>query len=81
MIDMVNWPPYRTSKADVSRVSPSTELTLETPPLEILCGGQFSSGDLTRRSWAQFPPGQSFSLSLCGPISLSRANAHVVHMG
>ena len=27
-----------------------------------------------------FHPGQSFSLSLCGPISISRANAHVVHM-
>ena len=26
-------------------------------------------------------PGQSFSVSLCGPISISRANAHVVHMG
>ena len=26
-------------------------------------------------------PGQSFSLSLCGPISISRANAHMVHMG
>ena len=25
--------------------------------------------------------GQSFSLSLCGPISISRANAHMVHMG
>ena len=25
-------------------------------------------------------PGQSFSLSLCGPISISRANAHMVHM-
>ena len=25
--------------------------------------------------------GQSFSLSLCGPISISRANAHIVHMG
>ena len=25
-------------------------------------------------------PGKSFSLSLCGPISISRANAHVVHM-
>ena len=24
---------------------------------------------------------QSFSLSLCGPISISRANAHMVHMG
>ena len=22
-----------------------------------------------------------FSLSLCGPISISRANAHMVHMG
>ena len=26
-------------------------------------------------------PGHSFSLSLCGPISISRANAHMVHMG
>ena len=26
-------------------------------------------------------PGQSFSLSLCGPISISRANAYMVHMG
>ena len=26
-------------------------------------------------------PGQSFSLSLCGPIPISRANAHMVHMG
>ena len=26
-------------------------------------------------------PGQRFSLSLCGPISISRANAHMVHMG
>ena len=26
-------------------------------------------------------PGQSFSLSLSGPISISRANAHMVHMG
>ena len=26
-------------------------------------------------------PGQSFSLSLCRPISISRANAHMVHMG
>ena len=26
-------------------------------------------------------PGQSLSLSLCGPISISRANAHMVHMG
>ena len=26
-------------------------------------------------------PGQSFSLSLCGPISIRRANAHMVHMG
>ena len=26
-------------------------------------------------------PGQSFSLFLCGPISISRANAHMVHMG
>ena len=26
-------------------------------------------------------PAQSFSLSLCGPISISRANAHMVHMG
>ena len=26
-------------------------------------------------------PGQSFSLSLCGPISISGANAHMVHMG
>ena len=25
--------------------------------------------------------GQSFSLSLCGPIFISRANAHMVHMG
>ena len=25
--------------------------------------------------------GQSFSLSLCGSISISRANAHMVHMG
>ena len=25
-------------------------------------------------------PGQSFFLSLCGPISISRANAHMVHM-
>ena len=24
---------------------------------------------------------QSFSLSLCGPISISRANAHIIHMG
>ena len=26
-------------------------------------------------------PGQSVSLSWCGPISISRANAHMVHMG
>ena len=26
-------------------------------------------------------PGQSSSLSLCGPISICRANAHMVHMG
>ena len=26
-------------------------------------------------------PGQSFSLSLRGPISISRSNAHIVHMG
>ena len=26
-------------------------------------------------------PGQSFSLYLCGPISIRRANAHMVHMG
>ena len=26
-------------------------------------------------------PGQSFSLSLCGPISISRANANMVHKG
>ena len=26
-------------------------------------------------------PGQSFSLSLCGPISISRANAHMVYVG
>ena len=26
-------------------------------------------------------PGQSFSLSLCGFISISRATAHMVHMG
>ena len=26
-------------------------------------------------------PGQSFSLSLCGPISICRANAHMFHMG
>ena len=26
-------------------------------------------------------PGQSFSLSLCGPNSISRANAHMVYMG
>ena len=26
-------------------------------------------------------PGQSFSLSLCGPISISMANAHMVYMG
>ena len=26
-------------------------------------------------------PGQSFLLSLCGPISIHRANAHMVHMG
>ena len=26
-------------------------------------------------------PGQSFSLPLCGPISICRANAHMVHMG
>ena len=26
-------------------------------------------------------PGQSFSLSLCGPISICRANTHMVHMG
>ena len=25
--------------------------------------------------------GQCFSLSLCRPISISRANAHMVHMG
>ena len=25
--------------------------------------------------------GKSFSLSLCGAISISRANAHMVHMG
>ena len=29
----------------------------------------------------QYLFGQSFSLSLCGPISTSRANAHMVHMG
>ena len=26
-------------------------------------------------------PGQSFSRSLCGPISITRANAHNAHMG
>ena len=26
-------------------------------------------------------PGQSFSLFLCGPICISRANAHMVQMG
>ena len=26
-------------------------------------------------------PGQSFSVSLCGLIAISRANAHMVHMG
>ena len=26
-------------------------------------------------------PGRSFSLSLGGPISISRANAHMVHVG
>ena len=26
-------------------------------------------------------PGQSFSLSLSGPISINRANAHMVYMG
>ena len=26
-------------------------------------------------------PGQSFPLSLCGPNSISRANAHMVYMG
>ena len=26
-------------------------------------------------------PGQKFSLSLCGPISISNANAHMVDMG
>ena len=26
-------------------------------------------------------PGQNFSLPLCGPIFISKANAHVVHMG
>ena len=26
-------------------------------------------------------PDQSSSLSLCGPISISRANAHMAHMG
>ena len=25
-------------------------------------------------------PGQSFSLSLCGPISISRAKSHMVHI-
>ena len=25
--------------------------------------------------------GQNFSLSLCGPISISRANAHMVYLG
>ena len=25
--------------------------------------------------------GQNFFLSLCGPISISRANAHMAHMG
>ena len=41
--------------------------------------------DLVAQSVAQSRfnshPGQSFSLSLCGPISISRANAHMVHMG
>ena len=31
--------------------------------------------------WQTEKAGQSFSLSLCGPISISRANAHMVHMG
>ena len=31
--------------------------------------------------WFNSHPGQSFSLSLCGPISIRRANAHMVHMG
>ena len=26
-------------------------------------------------------PGESLSLSLCGSISISRASAHMVHMG
>ena len=33
------------------------------------------------KSKANSHPGQSFSLSLCGPISISRANARMVHMG
>ena len=33
------------------------------------------------RLYKRSHPGQSFSLSLCGPISISRANAHMVHMG
>ena len=36
---------------------------------------------LTRVGWSEFFSGQSFSLSLCGPISISRANAHMFHMG
>ena len=34
-----------------------------------------------RKAGRSTDPGQSFSLSLSGPISISRANAHMVHMG
>ena len=50
-------------------------LWLEPVPMEFFAishPGQF---------FAISHPGQSFSLSLCGPISISRANAHMVHMG
>ena len=40
-----------------------------------------STDSATRSDGFNSHPGQSFSLSLCGPISISRANAHMVHMG
>ena len=37
---------------------------------------------LIRWSWVQFPPPYSeFSLSLCGPVSITRANAQMNLMG
>ena len=41
---------------------------------------RWSSGDQTLRSWVQFPPKQSLPLTLCGPNSISRANAHMVYV-